>query len=114
MGTATVNGAAAADGTVVSVFVEVLLPSPLTLEVTATGVNGQTATASRRFGVVHLLPSGEATVTGGNYTVKVVQPRGQSFTGKTIRFRVGGRDAGQSAVWVQGEANDLGLTVGTP
>jgi hypothetical protein len=114
VGTTSINGAAAADGTVVSAFVEVPLTSTLTLKVTATGIDGQTSEAVRSFDLVRLLPAGEATVTGGGYIIKVVQPSGQSFGGKTVVFRVSGQDTGQSAVWAQGDANIMDLTVGTP
>lgn len=64
--------------------------------------------------VIQSLPAGEATVNDGVYTLKVVQPRGQSFAGRTIRFRIGGQDVSQSAVWVQGDAVELDLTASIP
>ena len=111
VGTTSINGAAAADGTVVSAFVEAPLTSTLTLKVTATGIDGQTSEAVRSFNLVRLLPAGEATVTGGGDSIKVVQPSGQSFGGKTVVFRASGQDTGQRAVWAQGV---MDLTVGTP
>lgn len=113
VGAAIINGEAAADGTVITAFVEVPRPDPLTLEVTATGVDGQAVTATLTVDVIHLFPSGEATVTDGSYTLKVVQPGGQNFAGKTIRFFMAGQDTGQTAVWVQGDAVGLELTLGT-
>ncbi len=95
-------------------LVEVSISSLLTMEVTATAANGQTATDSRTFNVLHLLPAGEATVSGGNYVVKVVQPRSQGFAGRMVRFQINGQDTGQSVSWVEGEASVLDLAVGAP
>ncbi len=59
VGTALVNGA------VVTAVVEIPLASPLTLEVTVTADNGQTATASRSVSVLHLLNAREGIVSDG-------------------------------------------------
>lgn len=62
--------------------------------------------------MVHPLPSGEAAAANGKYSFKVVQPGGQSFTGRAIRFRVGVNGTGQRAAWIHGEAFGLVLTLG--
>ena len=114
MGTALVNGARAPNGAVVTALVEIPLASPLTLEVNVTADNGQTATASRTVNVLHLLNAGEGIVSDGNYSVKVVQTRGQVFAGKIVRFKIDGQDAGQTAAWVHGDADVLNLTASAP
>ena len=108
-GTATVNNSPAADGTPVTVFVEVTRTSPLTLEATATGVNGETATHSVQLEAVHLRAAGESAIINGKYQVQVVQPKSQNFTGKTIRIFLGGQDTGETATWSLGEIQLVNL-----
>lgn len=51
-----------------------------------------------------------AAVEGGSYTIFVDQGDGDQFSGKTVTFKIGSRDANESAVWVQGGASELDLT----
>ena len=80
LGSATVNGSPALDGTSVAAFID-----------------GQQITS--------------VAVLGGSYSGLLVVPQnGQSFSGKTISFTIGGIPADQTALWVQGEATILNLT----
>ena len=83
VGTATMAGAAAPDGTMVTAMVD-----------------GQEAAST--------MVAGGA----GGYTLLVDQGD-MSFTGKTVTFRVGGTDAAESATWMQGGANELDLSTAT-
>jgi len=82
VGTATLNGVPARDGAVVTAWVELLRSSALTIDVTATGVAGQTVTGHRAVDVIQPLKAAEATVSGGSYSLTVVQPLGEVFAGK--------------------------------
>ena len=79
LGSATVNGFPAADGTVVAALVD-----------------GQQMAAK--------------SVTGGSYPVLLVEPSGESFSGKTVTFTIGGFAAAQTCIWKQGEVTELNLT----
>ena len=81
LGSATVNGSPALDGTSVAAFID-------GQQITAVAVSGE-----------------------GSFPVLLVVPRdGQSFTGKTVTFTIGGIPANETALWVQGEATILNLT----
>ncbi len=49
-------------------------------------------------------------VKSGSYTLFGEQSAGASFSGQTITFKIGGSDADQTVVWVQGDATELDLT----
>jgi len=83
-GTAMVDGANVADGTVI----------------TAT-IDGDTYTATT--------PSAYGAST---YNIQIVQPDGKSYTGKTVTFMIGSDTASQTATWVQGGNITLNLTKG--
>lgn len=59
------------------------------------------------FGVT--IVAGETLVTDGRFTVMVIQPTGQSFSGKTVSFAVDGKAAGQSGTWQAGAADIINL-----
>jgi hypothetical protein len=80
-GTATLDGAAAANGVVVSAWID----------------NTQ-------------VPGATGTVAAGKYTVLVTQPDGVAYAGKSVKFKIGAADATQSQNWVQGDATVLNLT----
>jgi hypothetical protein len=80
-GTATLNGAAAANGTLVTAWVD----------------NVQ-------------VPGASVAVANGRYTLQVLQPDGVVYAGKSVKFKVGTADATQSQNWVQGDATILNLT----
>lgn len=82
VGTATLDGATAAEGTVVAALVD--------------GTEGGTATADADGGFVLLVEPGDD----------------DSFAGKTISFTVGGKDAAETTDWVQGNAEEIDLTAG--
>ena len=46
----------------------------------------------------------------GTYILIVNQTSGETYTGKTINFKIGERDAAESAVWEQGGVDELNLT----
>ena len=81
VGTATIDGVSAPDGTVVTAWIQ---------------------------GFV--VPVEEGVVSGGNYVLQVPQYGNTSFIGKTVTFKVGGLDAQQTTVWRFGEADVLNLT----
>lgn len=83
-GTVTVDGAPAADGTQVTAFLE--------------GVPDSVA---------------GATVSGGQYNLKIVQRTSTLFADRKVTFKVGGKDSSTTAVWTSGEATELNLVVGS-
>ena len=86
VGTVTVDGAAAVDGTQVTAFLE--------------GVPDSVA---------------GTTVTDGRYVIKIVQRSSSStlFADRKITFKIGGRDGSPTAVWISGAADELNLVVGS-
>ena len=87
LGSATISGSPAADGTVVAALVD-----------------GRQIAAK--------------SVSDGSYPVLLVEPDGESFTGKTVTFTIGGFAASETAFWIQGEVTELNLNAtpapGTP
>ena len=86
VGTVTVDGAPAADGTQVTAFLD--------------GVPDSVA---------------GTTVTDGRYVIKIVQRSSSStlFADRKITFKIGGRDGSPTAVWISGAADELNLVVGS-
>jgi len=82
VGTVTVDGATAVDGTQVTAFLE--------------GVPDSVA---------------GTTVTDGRYVIKIVQRSSTLFADRKITFMIGGRDGSPTAVWTSGEATELNLLV---
>jgi hypothetical protein len=80
VGSVTVSGEVAADGTEVSAWV-----SDYTSAV------------------------GEGTVSGGSYVMNVSQYGAASFAGKTLTFKIGDADTGQTYTWEKGGATVLDL-----
>ena len=78
LGSATINGSPAADGTVVAALVD-----------------GRQIAAK--------------SVSDGSYPVLLVEPDGDSFSGKTVTFTIGGFAASETAFWIQGEVTELNL-----
>ncbi len=87
LGSATVNGSPASNGTVVAALVD-----------------GQEVAAK--------------SVAGGTYPVLLVEPSGESFSGKTVTFTIGGIAAAQTFMWQEGSVTELNLTatpvIGSP
>ena len=81
VGTATIDGISAPDGTVVSAWIQGFSESV-----------------------------GEGVVSGGSFVVQISQYGNESFNGKTITFKVGVHDAQQTAVWGSGQADELNLS----
>ena len=79
-GTASVNGAPASEGTVISAYV-----------------------------ISFQDPVGEGVVSGGIYNLFVFQYGSGSFTGKTITFKVGQFTANETAVWQSFGADEVNL-----
>ncbi len=86
VGSVTVDGAPAADGTQVTAFLE--------------GVPDSVA---------------GTTVTDGRYVIKIVQRSSSStlFADRKITFKIGGRDGSPTAVWISGSADELNIAVGS-
>ena len=86
VGTVTVDGAPAVDGTQVTAFLE--------------GVPDSVA---------------GTTVTDGRYVIKIVQRSSSStlFADRKITFKIGGRDGSPTAVWISGSADELNIAVGS-
>ncbi len=82
VGSVTIGGLAAPDGTVVTVWVA--------------EYNG---------------PVGTGTTTSGNYSVLAHQHGPASFGGKTLIFKVNGEETGESGVWETGEASILAISL---
>lgn len=110
VGTATLDGATAPDGTVVIAWIAGSDATTLTIKVTAVASSGVTGSASLSLLVSGSINAGEGTVTNGKYTLNAAQPSGQNFTGKTVTFTVGGKDARQTATWRKGDADAVNLT----
>ncbi len=84
VGTVTVDGAPAVDGTQVTAFLE--------------GVPDSVA---------------GTTVTDGRYVIKIVQRSSTLFADRKVTFKIGGRDGSPTAVWTSGEADELNIAVGS-
>lgn len=84
VGTVTVDGAPAADGTQVTAYLE--------------GVPDSVA---------------GTTVSGGRYIIKIVQRSSTLFADRKVTFKIGGRDGSPTAVWTSGAADELDLVVGS-
>ena len=83
--------------------------------VTIGGATAQDGTAITAWIQDYLVPVGEAVVSSGDYSIKVPQYGTEPFKGRTITFKIGGLDAHQSTVWLEGEGDILNLTAsGTP
>jgi hypothetical protein len=96
VGTATVNGRTAPDGTLVAVYVTGAKSSTLTIDATAFDKSGQSGKASLDLTISATpVAAGEAEVVDGNFTVTAVQTEGQSFNGKTVTFTVGVMTSGR-------------------
>ena len=82
VGSVTINGTAAPDGTEVTVWV-----------------------------AKYIDPVGTGTTFGGNYTVLAHQHGTESFGGKTLIFKVNGQETGETASWEKGGATILALSL---
>jgi len=80
VGSVTVSGEVAADGTEVSAWVSEFSS-----------------------------PVGEGTVSGGSYVMNVSQYGAASFAGKTLTFKISDADTGQTYTWEKGGATVLDL-----
>ena len=84
VGSVTVDGAPAADGTQITAYLD--------------GVPDSVA---------------ETTVTDGRYVIKIVQRSSTPFADRKVTFKIGGRDGSPTAVWTTGAADELNLVVGS-
>ena len=108
VGTVTIDGVTAADGTVVTAWLEGGASTEITLQVTATDDGGNQTVASLELGLLSQQNQiGEATVANGSYTLLVEQLAGQNLAGRTINFRVDGVAVEQTATWEQGGGDEL-------
>ena len=82
VGSVTINGAPAPNGTEVTVWLE---------EFNA--------------------PLGAGTSSGGDYSVLANQHGAQSFEGRTLIFKVNGQDSGETAIWEKGGATILAVSL---
>ncbi|MDA0265107.1 MAG: hypothetical protein O3A93_13720 [Chloroflexi bacterium] len=84
LGSVTVNGSPALDGTSVTAFID----------------GSQIASS---------------VVSGGSYAaLKVAQPVGVNFAGKTVTFTIAGLPAAETALWEMGALTELNLTNAPP
>jgi hypothetical protein len=51
-----------------------------------------------------------ASVSGGNWSMRIAEPPGQSYGGKTITFKIGEITARETAVWTANGGGTLNLT----
>ena len=113
VGTASINGGPAPDGTSVVAYVTSARNASLVLRAAATNTAGQTGTTSLSFPVAGAkTKAGQGTVTAGKFLVNAEQPDGASYGGKEVTFTVAGVDADQTGIWKQGGADLLELTAG--
>ena len=110
VGKATLDGAPAPDETVLIAWIDGSDAATLTMKVTATANSGNTGSASLSLRVSGSINAGEARVKDGEYVLNAAQPTGQNFTGKTVTFTVGGKEARQTATWRKGGADVVDLT----
>ncbi|MCH7737574.1 MAG: hypothetical protein IH872_09270 [Chloroflexi bacterium] len=82
VGSVTIGGAAAPDGTEVTVWLE-----------------------------QYDAPIGTGSASGGNYTVLANQHGSRSFGGMTLIFKINGEDSGETAVWEKGAATILAISL---
>ena len=82
VGTVSVDGSPAADGTTVTAFIE-----------------GKTG------------PAAQTEVSGGTYVLKVEQPSGVDYDGKAVTFTVSDLDTSSSVAWEFGGADEVNLSV---
>jgi hypothetical protein len=82
VGSVTINGAPAPDGTEVSVWLK-QFASPL----------------------------GIGTSVGGDYSILAKQYGNSSFGGRRVIFKINGEDSGESAVWEKGGATFLEVSL---
>ena len=82
VGSVTINGAPAPNGTEVTVWLE---------EFNA--------------------PLGAGTSSGGDYSVLAIQHGARSFEGRTLIFKVNGQDSGETAIWEKGGATSLAVSL---
>ena len=82
MGSVTINGSPAPNGTEVTVWLE---------EFDA--------------------PLGVGTSSGGKYSVLATQHGTQSFEDRTLIFKVNGQDSGETAIWEKGGATILAVSL---
>jgi hypothetical protein len=69
--------------------------------------------------VISALTDGNVTATttttaSGTYALKIAQPEGASYAGKTVTFMIGTDTAEQTGTWVAGGNVKLDLSVGVP
>lgn len=82
VGTVSMDGSPASDGTLVTAFIE-----------------GNSS------------PVAQAEVSGGSYTLMVEQPAGGDYGGKSVTFTVSDIDTSPSKIWEFGGANEVNLSV---
>jgi hypothetical protein len=111
VGSATVGGAPAADGAVVTAWLEGDPGADLTIRATATDSAGNQGAAAVTLKTRQpSVQAGQTTISEGGFTVVVNQLVGASFNGKKVTFKIGDRTAAQSGIWQQGGADILDLT----
>ena len=110
VGTVTINGTPAPDGTVVTAWVEGGAASTLQLKATATDDSSQLGSDVVNVQVVPRMKIASTAVSDGNYAVVVRQLQGESFAGRTVIFIIENLEATQTGIWQQGGADVLHLT----
>lgn len=56
-------------------------------------------------------PVGMGATSGGNYLVLAHQYGTESFDGRTLIFKVNGQDTGETAMWVTGDATIMPISL---
>ncbi|MEE8174909.1 MAG: hypothetical protein V3T71_06275, partial [Dehalococcoidia bacterium] len=79
-----------------------VLPAEFVTTITAT-IEGQTYTTTT--------PS--AVYGASTYAIKIGQPEGMAFDGKTVTFKIGDLDADEAGAWEVGGNVELNLTAST-
>ena len=115
-GAVTLDGRTAPDGTVVTAMIEGADDDVVSIEVTATDDQGNTAKATRgvkvsRPGRVEIV---SGVVSSGRYFLLVGEPRGESFRGREIIFTLDDREVTETARWEGGGATVLNLSTARP
>jgi|GEM_PF-368742 hypothetical protein len=110
VGKVTLEGKSARRGTKVTAWIAGMDSTTLTIKVTATANSSETDIATVLVPVSGAVNAGETTVAEGEYVLNAAQPSGQSFTGKTVTFTIGDKDAKETGIWKQGGATILDLT----